>query len=150
MGFFPDRFLPLEDVLNRLIVAIFQNRAPMKEILLVEDSDIDAESVQRALKSVGVANPVRRLLNGAEALAHLNHAEKMSALTPAIPSVLLLDLKLPGMSGFEVLQRLRDRPAFAKTLRIVFSHLDDTNSIKRAYGLGAHSFLTKPVNETEL
>lgn len=111
----------------------------MKEILLVEDSDSDAESVHRALKSVGVANPVRRLLNGPEAMGHLTHAEKMCAITPAIPAVLLLDLKLPGMSGFEILERIQHRAAFSKMLRIVFSHLDDTNSIKRAYGLGAQS-----------
>src|SRR2546423_14172053 len=122
----------------------------MKEILLVEDSDADAESVQRALRSVGVANSVRRLLNGAEAMGHLSYAEKMSAITPAIPSVLLLDIKLPGMSGFEILERIQHRLAFGKMLRIAFSHLDDTNSIKRAYALGAHTFLTKPLNQSEL
>ena|SRR5689334_14580279 len=122
----------------------------MKEIFLVEDSNADAESVQRALKSLGVVNPVRRLINGPEAMVHLNRAEKISATTPAIPSVLLLDLKLPGMTGFEILERIQHRPAFAKILRVVFSQLDDTNSIKRAYSLGAQSFLTKPLNQSEL
>ena len=122
----------------------------MKEILLVEDSDADAEPVPRILKTVGVVNPVRRLLNGVEAMAHLNHAEKMSAIMPSIPSVLLVDLKLPGISGFEILQRIQHRPAFSKMLRVVLSHLADTHSIKRAYGLGAQSFLTKPLNELDL
>ena len=122
----------------------------MKEILLVEDSDADAEAAQYAPKSVGIANPLRRFVNGAEAMAHLNHAEKISAITPALPSVLLVDIKLPGMSGFEILEAIQHRPAFAKILRIVFSHLDDTNSIKRAYRSGAHSFLTKPVRQAEL
>ena len=82
----------------------------MKEILLVEDSDADADAAQYALKSVGIANPLRRFVNGAEAMAHLNHAEKISAITPALPSVLLVDIKLPGMSGFEILEAIQHRP----------------------------------------
>ena len=122
----------------------------MKEILLVEDLDSDAELIQTALKVAGAANPVRRLINGEQAMAYLIQAEEAAAIGPPVPSILLLDLKLPGISGFEILERLRDRQAFAKMLRIVFSQFGDSNSIRRAYSLGAHSFLSKPVQSADL
>ena len=122
----------------------------MKEILLVEDTDADAELLQRTLRLVGIANPVRRMANGIEALDYLLDAEKTAAIGPALPSILLLDLKMPGMTGFEVLERIRGRSGLAKILRVVLSQLDDTKSIQRAYTLGADSFLIKPITEAEL
>src|SRR5205823_4806443 len=67
-----------------------------------------------------------------------------------VPSILLLDLKLPGMNGFEILQWLQDRTEFAKTLRVVLSQLDHLDNIKKAYALGAQSFLSKPVSQEDL
>lgn len=122
----------------------------MKEILLVEDSDQDAELVERALKRFGVTNPLRRLSDGTEAMAYLARAETLAAVGPPVPSVLLLDVKLPGMSGFEILEYLQNRSAFASTLKIVLSQIEDLHSIKHAYSLGAQSFLSKPVNLYEL
>src|SRR2546423_13706928 len=122
----------------------------MKEILLVEDLDSDAELIQTALKVAGAANPVRRLVNGEQAIAYLSQVEETAAIGLPVPSILFLDLKLPGISGFEILERLRDRPALARMLRIVFSQFGDSNSIIRAYSLGAHSFLSKPVCAADL
>jgi len=122
----------------------------MKEILLVEDSDQDADLVRRAFTLAWIANPVRRFANGTEALAYLTHAEAAAAIGPPVPSVVVLDLKLPGMTGFEILKFLQGRKAFEKTLRIVLSQLDDTCSIKQAYALGANTFLAKPMKESEL
>src|SRR5256885_16746780 len=101
----------------------------MQHILLVEDTDSDAELLIRTLNLVGVANQVRRIADGDEAMAHLAYLEKADA--DSIPSALFLDLKLPGLSGFEILQRIRDRPALSKTLRVVLSQIDDTKSIDR-------------------
>jgi CheY-like chemotaxis protein len=122
----------------------------MKEVLLVEDSDADAELVLRALNRLEVANPVRRLRDGLQALTYLTQVEQAAAIGPALPAVLLLDIKLPGMSGFEILERIQHRPAFSGVLRIVLSNLDDTKSIKQAYGFGANSYLVKPVREADL
>ena len=122
----------------------------MKELLLVEDFDGDAELVLRALDRLQVANPVRHLRDGIQGFSYLSQVEQAAAIGPAVPSVLLLDLKLPGMSGFEILERIQKRPAFAGMLRVVLSNLEDTTSIKRAYSLGANSYLVKPVRESEL
>src|SRR5258706_5055575 len=121
----------------------------MKEILLVEDTDRDAEIIQAGLKLAGVANPVRRLADGTEAIVYLNHMEAAAAIGPPT-AIILLDLQLPGVSGFEILQHLQLRRSLARTLRIVLSHFGDTESLKRAYSLGAHSFLSKPMQQADL
>jgi CheY-like chemotaxis protein len=121
----------------------------MREILLVEDSEADADLVCNALKRLNIANPVRVLRDGLQALSFLGHAEQSAALGPPVPSVLFLDMKLPGMSGFEILQRVKG-PAFSRTLRVILSNLDDTKSIKQAYSLGANSYLVKPFRDADL
>ena len=121
----------------------------MKEILLVEDTDRDAEILQAGLKLAGVANPIRRLVSGTDAMDYLSYVEAAAAIGPPLPSIILLDLQLPGVSGFEILEHLQ-RPSFAKTLRIVLSHFGDTESLKRAYSLGANSFLSKPPQQADL
>ena len=121
----------------------------MKEILLVEDTDEDARLVERALQRAGVANPVRRLRNGVEAVDYLDNAAT-AAIGAPVPSILLLDLRMPLMTGFEVLESLQGRAEFAKMLRVVLSQLDDNRSLQRAYTLGAHSFLIKPVGDADL
>jgi CheY-like chemotaxis protein len=122
----------------------------MKEILLVEDSPTDADFVQRSLKAVGVINPVRWICDGSEAMAYLQQVEVTAAIAPTIPSILFLDLKLPGRNGFEILQHLQNRPVFDKMLCVALSQLTDLRSIKRAYEYGAYSFLSKPIQLVDL
>jgi CheY-like chemotaxis protein len=79
----------------------------MKQILLVEDSPTDAELLQSALKAVGATNPVHWISDGNQALKHLEQAEVTAPIAAVIPSVLFLDLRLPGVSGFEILEYLQ-------------------------------------------
>jgi two-component system response regulator len=115
----------------------------MQEILLVEDSDEDAQLLRLALKRAGIANPVRHLFDGVTAGILLREIDRVGSLSPLLPGVLVIDLKLPGMSGFDLLELTQKSHAFGGTLRIVLSQLDDTRSIKRAYTLGARSFLIR-------
>ena len=115
----------------------------MKEILIVEDSSADAKAVVRALKKAGVKNPVRWIDHGTRGMKYLE------AVAEA-PTVIFLDVKLPGYSGFELLDYIREGAKFNGTLRIIFSTLDDIQTIKQAYARGAHSYLTKPVPEGEI
>ena len=66
------------------------------------------------------------------------------------PSVLFIDLRLPGVSGFDILQQTQKTPALAKTFKLAISSLHDIHSIKRAYVLGAETFVTKPIHEADL
>src|SRR5260370_39873134 len=77
-------------------------------------------------------------------------AWRTTAIGAPIPSILLLDLKMPLMTGFEVLEWLQGRAEFAKMLRVVLSQIDDNRSLQRAYTLGAHSFVIKPAGEADL
>jgi CheY-like chemotaxis protein len=122
----------------------------MKELLLVEDSDADAALVRRAMDSLSIANPVRHFSTGPEAMAYLNTVAQTAAITPPPASILFLDLVLPGMSGLEILEKIAAHPAFEKMLRVVLTNLSDLQTIKRAYSLGAQSFLIKPVQPADL
>jgi CheY-like chemotaxis protein len=115
----------------------------MNEILIVEDSTADAKAAVRALKKAGVKNPVKWIDHGTRAMKYLE-------AVPVPPTVVFLDVKLPGYNGFELLDYVRENPKFNRTLRIVFSSMDDIQTIKHAYAGGAHSFLTKPVPEGEI
>src|SRR3954466_6430930 len=122
----------------------------MQEILLVEDSDTDADLLERALRAVEVRNPIRRFSDGAEALAYFK-AHDNSAVGPSeLPSILFLDLKLPRASGFEILAYLQMSWSFRQLLKFVVSELDNLESIRTAYSLGAGSFLCKPVHQQDL
>jgi len=124
------------------------NLIRVSEILLVEDTDTDAKQAEAMLKRLGIKNPVRRLLDGQEAMYLLtNLAEDPSAMPP---SVIFLGLRLPYVTGFEILKWMQDKPVFQKSLKIVFGTLDDLSTIKNVYFLGANSFLNKPITPQEL
>ena|SRR5258705_484248 len=119
-----------------------------REILLVEDSDADARLVRRSLQLAGVTNHLRHFAHGKEAMSYLMQATQVAG-KPA-PSVFLLDLKLPGVNGFEILQWLQHHPEFSHSLKVVLSQLDQIDNIRKAYSLGAHSFLSKPFCQEDL
>src|SRR5947208_11486362 len=110
----------------------------MSEILLAEDSVDDVERVRVFLSQFGVENKLKWINDGAKAMHYLKLAAEP-------PGILLLDIKLPGVSGFEILDALREMPAHNKSLRVVFSNADGISTIREAYARGAHTFLTKPL-----
>lgn len=123
----------------------------MSEILLVEDSESDADSIERAFRAAAVANPIRRLRTGTAAAEYLAEvARSLDKPNLKMPSVLVLDLKLPGISGFHILEQIGKTPAFSKILRIVISQMENTQEIKGAYRMGAQSFITKPVTPEDV
>src|SRR6185295_5116658 len=113
-----------------------------REILLVEDCDADARLVRRCLQLAGVLNHVRHFLHGKEAMSYVMETAQLAG--KPTPSVFLLDLKVPGVNGFEILQWLGHRPEFSNSLKVVLSQLDHIDNIRKAYTFGAHSFLSKP------
>jgi len=122
----------------------------MKEILLIEDSESDAELLQRTFRQVGVINPVRWLTTGEEALVYLKEAIQADGIGAPVPSVLIIDLKLPGVNGFQILETVKQLSLLAKSLRVVISSLEDTQSIKMAYAAGAHTFVVKPAKVEDI
>jgi CheY-like chemotaxis protein len=122
-------------------------------ILLVEDDPNDARLVQRAFsRSAATPVSVLRLQNGDEAVQYLRgDAPYDNRISHPMPMVLLLDIKLPRRSGFEVLQWIRTRTDALRRLPVVMltssTHSADIN---RAYDLGANSYVSKPENSDDL
>jgi CheY-like chemotaxis protein len=120
-------------------------------ILLIEDNPSDAWLFQRALKKAGVTSRVERLSNGDDAVAYLQGQTPYDdrAAYP-LPGIVVLDLKLPRRSGFEVLEWVRSLPGSLRLLPIVvLSSSSMPSDVNRAYSLGANSYLTKPYGASE-
>src|SRR4051812_25118176 len=120
----------------------------MSEILIVEDTESDVALLERALRGAGIANSIVRFTNGEDTVAFLH--SKQAATGKERVAIVLIDLKLPDISGFEILKVMQGRIGFAETLRVVVSSLDSMESIKTAYLMGADSFISKPPNHFDL
>ena len=116
-------------------------------ILLVEDRQDDILLVRRAFRKAGVPNPIEAVNDGEEAMAYLlgigQYADR--ARFP-FPTLVLLDLKMMKMNGFETLRWIRSLPAFKSLRVIVLTSSEDIFDVNKAYELGANSFLVKPVD----
>ncbi|MBW8334484.1 MAG: response regulator [Prolixibacteraceae bacterium] len=117
------------------------------EILIVEDNPQDAELTVRALKKQNLANQIYIVEDGAEALDFIfckgKYAERDFANPP---KVVFLDLKLPKISGLEVLQEIKSNPLTKSLPVVVVSSSREDPDIKKAYELGVNSYVVKPVN----
>jgi CheY-like chemotaxis protein len=111
-------------------------------ILLVEDNPIDVDLTKRALSRHRQASEVVVARDGEEAV---NMIARWEAGEP-VPSLILLDLKLPRLSGLEVLQRLKQHPHFSSIPVVVLTTSRDDGDVKSAYQLGANSYIVKPVD----
>ncbi len=123
------------------------NTDEIVDILLVEDNPYDAELALRALKKANISNPIHHVKDGAEALEYL-FAEGIYARRPpdVQPRVVLLDLKLPKVSGLEVLERIKQDERTRRTPVVVLTSSNETPDIEAAYHLGANSYIVKPVD----
>ena len=117
------------------------------DILLVEDNPQDAELTVRALKKKNLANRLFVVEDGAVALDFVFSRGKFAGRAPGTsPQVVLLDLKLPKVSGLEVLKTLKqDERTRSLPVVVVTSSREDPD-IKEAYALGANSYVVKPVD----
>ena len=119
-------------------------------ILIADDSEEDVHFIRRAFDRSGLVNPLFVVHDGEEAIAYLKGEGRFSNRDEyPLPSLLLLDLKMPNKNGFEVLEWLRNDPQL-RTLRVVvLTNSGMTTDINRAYRLGANSFMVKPVDKDQ-
>lgn len=117
------------------------------DILLVEDNPEDAELTLRALKKARLTNRIHIAVDGAAALEYLFGTETdMERSGAPHPKVVFLDLKLPKVSGLDVLRLIRSNPATQALPVVVLSSSREEPDIKTAYALGVNSYIVKPVD----
>jgi CheY-like chemotaxis protein len=111
-------------------------------ILLVEDNPVDMDLTLRAFASRKLTNPIQVARDGEEALAFIQRWENGEC----IPVVILLDLKLPKISGLEVLQTIKSHPDFKTIPIVILTTSAESSDVQTAYRLGANSYIIKPVD----
>ena len=121
-----------------------------KTILLVEDNPDDEALTIRALETNNVGNRIIVLRDGAEALDYIFARGAFSHRNPSdIPTLVLLDLKLPKVDGLEVLRRLRENDDTAFVPVVILTSSREQEDRLQAYSLGANSYVRKPVDFDE-
>ncbi|MFF7966489.1 response regulator [Streptomyces sp. NPDC007903] len=111
----------------------------MERVLVLEDSQEDAEAIERA---VSRTHPHLRL----EFTSQGEGLVDQLLAAPEVPGIVLLDLNMPGMSGFAVLKSLRARPELAEMTVVVFTSSTAPAEVDACYAAGADSYIYKPLN----
>jgi CheY-like chemotaxis protein len=125
--------------------------ATLRTILLVEDEPTDAALMKRAFEKAKVANPLIHLTNGDEVLRYLaGKGEYADRVKHPLPAVILLDLKLPGATGMQILQWMRAQGEIRRIPVVVLTSDENPKTIDSAYDLGANSYLVKPGNPADV
>jgi two-component system, chemotaxis family, response regulator Rcp1 len=123
--------------------AILSNWRPI-EILLVEDSVDDAEVTMQVLQEGRIRNRVRWVEDGEEAMAFLRREGRHAGAVR--PDLILLDLRLPRMSGQEVLAEIKQNPQWKRIPVVIMTSSDDEKDILKAYDHHANCYVTKPID----
>lgn len=116
------------------------------KILLVEDSPLDAELTIRALKDGKLANAVEWVKDGQQALDYLFHEGSYADRTGTLPQLVLLDLKMPRVSGIEVLRAIKADARTRMIPVVVMTSSQEEKDIAESYDLGVNSYVVKPVD----
>ena len=112
----------------------------LRPILLVEDDQVDAMTVKRALKDLNVTNPLVHTLDGEEALEHLRNDGNKK------PCVILLDLNMPRMSGIEFLKIIKADNVLKKIPVVVLTTSEDTHDKVETFESSVAGYIVKPAN----
>ena len=116
-------------------------------ILLVEDNRMDVELTLDAFKEARLLNTIHVSPNGQDALNYLfGRGKYKDRLTYPMPSLVLLDLKLPGVDGFEVLRQIKSAPILKRLPVIILTSSKEEGDRALTYDIGANSYIVKPVS----
>ncbi len=119
-------------------------------ILIVEDEPAHAELTLRAIRKAGNANRIQIVTDGEEALDYLfNKGKYTDKMKYTCPGLILLDIKLPGIDGIEVLSQIKKHPDLRKIPVIMLTTSERDEDVAKSYAHYANSYLTKPVGFKE-
>ena len=130
---------------------VTDQRNPAPFVLIAEDNPDDRLLMQYAFRSANLPNRYHIVNNGAEAITWLTQAaaEPNNPICPA-PDLVILDIQMPYKTGLEVLQWIREQPQLHELPVIIMSGVNSPETVERALALGAHSYLFKPGDYSEL
>ena len=120
------------------------NGSKQGTLLVVEDNDDDFLFTERAFKKSKFANPLVRTRNGEEALDYLYQRGQFA--DAARPAMMLLDLNMPGINGYTVLEKIKSDASLRSIPVVVLTTSDDPRDIEKCYDIGANSYVHKPVD----
>ncbi len=117
-------------------------------VLLVEDDLNDIFIVKRAFRSARIPNPLQVVTDGEEAISYLRGDGKYADRNAhPLPSLMVMDINMPRLSGFEVLEWVKGKPQPLRRIPIIIvSSSDSPGDINRAYELGANAYMIKPMD----
>jgi two-component system, response regulator len=119
-------------------------------ILLIEDNPDHALIIEQGLKVNSILNQIKVARDGQEALDYLYHQGAYADPEAAPrPGLILLDIKLPKMSGLDILQRIKQDPALKPIPVVMLTSSEQEADMKKSYEYGANSYITKPIQFTE-
>ena len=125
----------------------------LNEIILIEDSPFDTELTLRALERKGLASRVKVFSDGVEALEYLfsiaNHKAATGDGSSQRPRVIFLDLKLPKMSGLEVLSKIKEDESTRLIPVVMLTSSQEESDVMESYHLGVNSYMVKPMEYDE-
>lgn len=121
---------------------ILASKREVIEILLIEDDPGDVRLTQEAVRDCGLASNINIASDGEEALAYLRRQGKYAAA--GRPTLILLDLNLPGMDGREVLSEVKADPDLRRIPVVVLAASQSKDDVETAYGLHANCYIPKP------
>jgi len=115
-------------------------------ILLVEDDPGHARLIEKNLRRSNITNEIVTIGNGQEAVDYLFGEGQYAAGKPSRPLLVLLDLNLPGLDGYQVLQQMKADEHTRHIPVIILTTTDDAREVARCYELGCNVYMTKPVD----
>lgn len=118
----------------------------LRTILLAEDNPQDVELTVEALEEFNLANSIVSVGDGVEVMEYLNCTGRFANRSTELPSVILLDIKMPRMDGIQVLEQLRSDNRFCKIPVVMLTSSREEPDLKRCYALGVNAYVVKPVN----
>ena len=122
------------------------NKSQLRTILLAEDSLADAEMAMDALRDANLANSVVHVEDGVECLDWLLARGKFAGRSGGDPAVVLLDIKMPRMSGLDVLTEMRANERLRRIPVVILSSSREENDLVRSWDLGVNAYVIKPVD----
>jgi len=119
-------------------------------ILVVDDDHLDRVLIKRAGEKARLARALEFVKDGEELLEYLLGEGRYSTARKSLPGLILLDLNMPRMGGYEALVRLKADPTLKHIPVVVLSSSESPSDIKETYKLGSNSFITKPMDFCDL